>query len=76
MNFGIEEPSNMFIFSVYLPPPPLQSIPGHRLQEDRAVAGVLVPLLRALANLHEQGICHRDIKLENILVGGRNDAVA
>ncbi|GFR46965.1 hypothetical protein Agub_g8617 [Astrephomene gubernaculifera] len=50
----------------------LKGVPGHRLQEDRAVIGVLLPLLRALGYLHEQGICHRDIKLENILFSDRH----
>ncbi|KAG2430076.1 hypothetical protein HXX76_010175 [Chlamydomonas incerta] len=50
----------------------LKNVPGHRLHEDRAVAGVLSPLLRALSHLHAQGIVHRDIKLENILFGDRH----
>ena len=49
-----------------------QDVPGHRLHEDRAVAGVLSPLLRALSHLHAQGIVHRDIKLENILFSDRH----
>ncbi|KAG2447915.1 hypothetical protein HYH02_007369 [Chlamydomonas schloesseri] len=50
----------------------LKHVPGHRLHEDRAVAGVLSPLLRALSHLHAQGVVHRDIKLENILFSDRH----
>ncbi|KAG2423222.1 hypothetical protein HXX76_015479 [Chlamydomonas incerta] len=38
-----------------------------RLSESQALHLVLLPLLRALAYLHAQGIVHRDIKPENLL---------
>lgn len=33
-----------------------QHVPGHRLSEDRAVLGVVLPLLRALVYLHGLGV--------------------
>ncbi len=33
-----------------------QHVPGHRLAEDRAVLGVVLPLLRALVYLHGLGV--------------------
>ncbi|PNH06396.1 putative spindle assembly checkpoint kinase [Tetrabaena socialis] len=40
---------------------------GGRMPERQAVEMVLLPCLRVLVYLHEQGILHRDIKPENIL---------
>lgn len=39
-----------------------------RLSEPTTVKRVLLPLLDALAFLHDQGILHRDIKPENLLI--------
>ncbi|KAG2488064.1 hypothetical protein HYH03_013367 [Edaphochlamys debaryana] len=40
---------------------------GGRLSEAQAAQVVMLPLLRALAYLHRQGVVHRDIKPENLL---------
>ncbi|GFR50550.1 hypothetical protein Agub_g12824 [Astrephomene gubernaculifera] len=40
---------------------------GGRMPERQAVEMVLLPCLRVLLYLHEQGILHRDLKPENIL---------
>ncbi|GBF94225.1 aurora protein [Raphidocelis subcapitata] len=42
---------------------------GARLDEAEAAARVARPLLSALAHLHAQDLIHRDIKLENVLLG-------
>ena len=34
-----------------------------------------MPLLSCLAHLHERGIAHRDIKLENVFVGSRGNVM-
>lgn len=39
------------------------------MSEPSAVTTVLAPLLSAVAHVHDKGFVHRDIKLENILIG-------
>lgn len=41
---------------------------GAAVQEQHVAQKVVLPLLKAVAYLHEHGVIHRDIKLENILV--------
>ena len=45
----------------------LEKMPGHFLQEDHS-KGIIRQLLSAIAHMHARGICHRDIKLQNILM--------
>jgi hypothetical protein len=39
---------------------------GGRLSEQTVVTKIMIPLLRALVDLHARGIVHRDIKPENV----------
>lgn len=47
---------------------------GARLDEGEAAVRVARPLLAALAYLHGQDLIHRDIKLENVLLGADGSA--
>lgn len=46
-----------------------------RLDEDWA-RRLCRQLVSAVAHIHSKGICHRDIKLQNILLDNANDSTA
>jgi hypothetical protein len=64
-----EHQGNPFMVLEYLQGQPLSSIAGNgkTLQPSRAVE-IMVPVARALAYAHGEGIVHRDLKLENVFV--------
>ncbi|KAG0249125.1 hypothetical protein DFQ27_000351, partial [Actinomortierella ambigua] len=41
---------------------------GPSVLSDAAVAKILLPVAKGLSHLHEVGIAHRDLKLENVLL--------
>ncbi|XP_077229245.1 phosphoenolpyruvate carboxylase kinase 1-like [Tasmannia lanceolata] len=43
-----------------------------RTFSETEAAGVMSPLMEAIAHIHRRGVVHRDIKPENILFDGRN----
>ncbi|XP_077225370.1 phosphoenolpyruvate carboxylase kinase 1-like [Tasmannia lanceolata] len=45
---------------------------SNRTFSEQEAAGVMSPLMEAIAHIHRRGIVHRDIKPENILFDGRN----
>jgi calcium-dependent protein kinase len=49
----------------------LQTFPQQAFPEPKARTHVL-QILRALLHCHERGICHRDIKLQNVLLENHN----
>lgn len=67
---GFEEtPQNMSIFLEYVPGGSIGScLRKHGKFEEDTVSSFLNQILQALAYLHKQGILHRDLKADNILV--------
>jgi serine/threonine protein kinase len=41
---------------------------GKKRLSEKETKDILKPLVEALAHIHEKNICHRDLKLENIIV--------
>jgi serine/threonine protein kinase len=48
-----------------------QATPDERLA-PQVVSRIFYQLMLAVSFLHSQGVCHRDIKLENVLLGANN----
>ncbi|KAG0252037.1 Serine/threonine-protein kinase 33 [Actinomortierella ambigua] len=47
---------------------------GPRVFSDAAVAQILLPVAMGLSHLHEVGIAHRDMKLQNVLLDAQGTA--
>lgn len=45
---------------------------GRRCLNESWARTILLQLVSAVAHLHERGICHRDIKLQNILLENKS----
>lgn len=65
----------LFIIIDYLPNKDLFSyIKSNKIDENMA-KNLFYKILKAVEYCHSQGICHRDIKLENILLNEKNEPV-
>lgn len=68
---SIDSFSNVYLITEYLDGTPLnehiKTLDGGKFSEKEAIE-ILQQLLAAVGYLHKKGICHRDIKLENIVI--------
>lgn len=63
MFFGKTYPSNKHMMTFLF----LYRLPNSRMNEEQ-IATVCLSVLRALSYLHNQGVIHRDIKSDSILL--------
>lgn len=68
---SIDTLSNVYLINEYVKGFPLneyqRSLDSQKLQENDALL-ILKQLLDSVGYLHSKNICHRDIKLENIII--------
>jgi serine/threonine protein kinase len=65
----------LFIIIDYLPNKDLFSYIKSNEIDENMVKNFFYKILKAVEYCHSQGICHRDIKLENILLNEKNEPV-
>lgn len=68
-----EEAGRDYIAQEYLDGRPLSEIIAERSLPLAGLADLAVPLADALAYAHEQGVIHRDLKADNVIVTTRGD---
>lgn len=66
--------------SIELDEEPMVSDPPAYLENERAIKRVMRQLLYSVRRMHELGIAHRDLKLENVMltkkkIGGQNESL-
>jgi serine/threonine protein kinase len=62
-----EDENSVFLVFQFFTSKDLSSEMKEQYLEEKHVADLLYKLLQGLTHLHEEGIFHRDLKLENIL---------
>lgn len=65
----------LFIIMDYLPNKDLFSYINSNEIDENMAKNLFYKILKAVEYCHSQGICHRDIKLENILLNEKNEPV-
>lgn len=46
----------------------IRKLPGCRIIDENEVKKIFTKIVEAVEYMHEQNVCHRDLKLENILI--------